>query len=83
MTSEQRLDRLERVAKLFVRAGPRARRGMREQDEKINVIIDNQIANMNNSLNSRSQWVNYAANLYDHIVNWQQLNFILTKSSIR
>ena len=45
MTGEQRLDRLERIAKLFVRAGLRARRGMREQDEKINIIIDNQIAN--------------------------------------
>ncbi len=43
MTSEQRLDRLERVAKLFVRAGPRARRNMKDQDEKINIIINNQI----------------------------------------
>ena len=45
MTSEQRLDRLERIAKLFVRAGLRARRGMWEQDEKVNIIINNQIAN--------------------------------------
>jgi len=43
MTSEQRLDRLERIAKLFVRAGLRARRNMKEQDEKINIIINNQI----------------------------------------
>ena len=43
MTSEQRLDRLERIAKLFVRAGLRARRHMKEQDEKINIIINNQI----------------------------------------
>jgi DNA anti-recombination protein RmuC len=43
MTSEQRLDRLERVAKLFVRAGLRARRNMKAQDEKINIIINNQI----------------------------------------
>ena len=42
MTSEQRLDRLERIAKLFVRAGLRARRNMKEQDEKINIIINNQ-----------------------------------------
>ncbi len=39
MTSEQRLDRLERVAKLFVRAGLRARRTIQEQSEKINIII--------------------------------------------
>ena len=43
MTSEQRLDRLERIAKLFVRAGLRARRNMKEQAEKINIIINNQI----------------------------------------
>jgi hypothetical protein len=43
MTSKQRLDRLERIAKLFVRAGLRARRNMKEQDEKINIIINNQI----------------------------------------
>ena len=43
MTSEQRLDRLERIAKLFVQAGLRARRNMKGQDEKINIIINNQI----------------------------------------
>lgn len=45
MTSEQRLDRLERIAKLFVRGGMRARRNMREMDEKINIMIDAQIRN--------------------------------------
>jgi len=40
MTSEQRLDRLERIAMLMVRAGARVRR---EQNEKINIIIDSQI----------------------------------------
>jgi len=43
MTSEQSLDRLERIAKLFVRAGLRARRNMKDQNEKINIIINNQI----------------------------------------
>jgi hypothetical protein len=43
VTIEQRLDRLERVAKLFVRAGLRARRNMRELDEKINMLVDAQI----------------------------------------
>jgi hypothetical protein len=43
MTSEQRLDRLERIAKLFVRAGMRARGNMKALDEKINIIINNQI----------------------------------------
>ena len=45
MTSEQRLDRLERIAKLFVTAGLRARRNMRDMDAKINILIDAQIRN--------------------------------------
>jgi hypothetical protein len=45
MTSEQRLDRLERIAKLFIRAGLRERRNRAELDEKINIIISAQIAN--------------------------------------
>ena len=45
MTSEQRLDRLERVAKLFVRAGLRERRDRCDLDEKINIIVNAQIAN--------------------------------------
>ena len=45
MTSEQRLDRLERIAKLFVAAGLRARRNMRDTDEKMNILIDAQIQN--------------------------------------
>lgn len=45
MTSEQRLDRLERIAKLMASAGLRARRTAREQQEKINIIIDAQIKN--------------------------------------
>ena len=45
MTSEQRLDRLERIAKLMVIAGLRARGQMRQQDEKIRIIIDAQIKN--------------------------------------
>ena len=45
MTPEQRFDRLERIARLMVRAGLRARRQARQQDEKINMIIDAQIKN--------------------------------------
>jgi hypothetical protein len=43
--AEARLDRLERIAKLFVTAGIRARRNMRELDEKIGIVIDFQIQN--------------------------------------
>ena len=45
VTPEQRLDRLERIAKLFVRAGLRARRDLREMNEKINILIDTQMRN--------------------------------------
>jgi len=45
MTPEERLDRLERIAKLMVRAGLRARREMRQQDDKITIMIDAQIKN--------------------------------------
>jgi hypothetical protein len=45
MTPEQRLDRIERIAKLFVREGLRARQPSRELDERINVLISHQIRN--------------------------------------
>jgi hypothetical protein len=45
MTPEQRLDRLERIAKLFVKAGLRARREGREQDKKLDHLISLQIHN--------------------------------------
>ena len=45
MTPEQKLDRLERIVKLFVKAGLRARREMRDLDRKISIIVDAQIAN--------------------------------------
>ena len=45
MTPEQKLDRLERIARLMVKAGLKARKYSREQDEKINMIINAQIKN--------------------------------------
>jgi hypothetical protein len=45
MTPEQRLDRLERLAKLFVKAGRRTRRQVREQNDKINMLIAAQMMN--------------------------------------
>ena len=45
MTPEERLDRLERIAKLFVKAGLRARHEGREQDKKIDHLINLQIHN--------------------------------------
>ena len=40
MTPEGRLDRIERIAKLFARAGRRARGDLRQQEEKINILIN-------------------------------------------
>jgi hypothetical protein len=45
MTPEERLDRLERIAKQLVRAGLRARRQARQQDDKITIMVDAQIKN--------------------------------------
>ena len=45
MTTEQRLERIERIAKLFVRAGLRERRNRQYLDEKINIIVNYQIQN--------------------------------------
>ncbi len=42
MTPEQRLDRLERLAKLFAKAGLRARNEFRKQDE---ILMDAQMRN--------------------------------------
>jgi hypothetical protein len=42
MTPEQRLDRLERIAKLFAKAGLRARKQFRQQYE---VLMDAQMRN--------------------------------------
>lgn len=43
MTPEEKLDRLERIAKLFVSAGLRARGNLRGLDEKIGILVDAQI----------------------------------------
>ena len=45
MTPEQRSDRLERIARLFVKAGLRARSEGREQRERIKMLINRQIRN--------------------------------------
>jgi hypothetical protein len=43
MTSEARLNRLERIARLLVRAGMRGRAKIGEHDDKINILINAQI----------------------------------------
>ena len=45
MTTDQRLDRIERILILYYNAGRRQRKGVREADEKINILINAQIKN--------------------------------------
>jgi hypothetical protein len=45
MNSEERIARPERLTKLFARAGRRERRRLGTAEEKIDIIIDFQIAN--------------------------------------
>jgi len=45
VTPEARLDRLERIAKLFVRAGLRYRNDLRALGDKIDIVVNAQIKN--------------------------------------
>ncbi|HKE55490.1 MAG TPA: hypothetical protein VKB46_02270 [Pyrinomonadaceae bacterium] len=45
MTPEQRFDRLERIVKLMIKAGLRARTQLREQNDKITMLINLQMRN--------------------------------------
>jgi hypothetical protein len=45
MTPEHRLDRWERLARLFANAGRRERRNRHELEDKINIIVNYQIQN--------------------------------------
>lgn len=52
MTPEARLERLERIAKLFARAGLRYRRDLNRLEEKINIVVNTQIENGNRFVNN-------------------------------
>ena len=45
MTTDQRLDRIERILILYLNAGRRERKRVREIDEKVNILISAQIKN--------------------------------------
>ena len=45
MTTDQRLDRIERILILYFNAGRRERKRVREVDEKITILINAQINN--------------------------------------
>src|ERR1044072_6558434 len=56
MTDDQRLDRLERLANLFARAGVRERRARRELRENINMVINLQIQNEDRWARNEARW---------------------------
>jgi len=45
MTTDQRLDRIERILILYFNSGRRERKRVREVDDKINILINAQIKN--------------------------------------
>jgi hypothetical protein len=63
MTPEQRLDRLERIAKLFVRAGLRERRNRSELNDKINIVIKYQMNNEERFARNEERFAQLAAAL--------------------
>ena len=56
MTNDERLDRMERLAKLFARAGVRERRARRELRENINIVINLQIENEDRWARNEDRW---------------------------
>ena len=55
MTTDQRLDRIERILNLYFNSDRRERRRVRETDEKINILINAQIENENGFRELREQ----------------------------
>lgn len=56
MTPEQRYDRLERIVKLMITAGFRARKHIREHGEKIDMIIDLQVQYQENFVRNEERF---------------------------
>lgn len=60
-TPEFRLDRLERIAGLFVKAGLRTRRDPGRMDDKLNILVDYQIQNEERFVRNEKRLVRLAA----------------------
>lgn len=60
-TPELRIDRLERIAGLFVKAGLRMRRDLRGMDEKLNILVTHQIQNEERFARSEKRLAKLAA----------------------
>jgi ABC-type transporter Mla subunit MlaD len=71
MTPEQRLDRVERILGYFVREGRRWRVRKREQDEKINILIQFQMETTD-QINKTSELINKTAERVDKVT--EQVN---------
>ena len=60
-TPELRIDRLERIAGLFVKAGLRMRRDLHAMDEKLNILVNHQIRNEERFVRSEKRLARLAA----------------------
>ena len=89
MTPEQRFDRIERIMGYFVREGRRWRVRSREQDEKINILIQSQMET-NEQINRLTAETNEQINKLtaDHAIHEKEMAEIrreqkLTQQSLR
>lgn len=75
MTPEQRLDRVERILGLFAREGRRWRVQKREQDEKINILIQSQM--------ETTELINKLATAHDKEIDELRRSQELTQETLR
>ena len=82
MTPEQRLSRVERLMGLFVREGTRLREESREQNQKINILIQSQMETTE-QLNRFSEQMNRFSVIHDREMADLRRSQKLTDQSLR
>ena len=82
MTPEQRLSRVERLMGLFVREGRRLREESREQNQKINILIQSQMETTE-QLNRFSEQMNRFSVIHDREMADLRKSQKLTDQSLR
>jgi len=82
MTPEQRLSRVERLMGLFVREGRRLREESREQNQKINILIQSQMETTE-QLNRFSEQMNRFSVIHDREMADLRRSQKLTDQSLR
>jgi tRNA uridine 5-carbamoylmethylation protein Kti12 len=82
MTPDQRLDRVERILILFAKAGRRERQKSREQDEKINILIQTQMET-SDMINRTSEMINSLATDHEKEIAEVRREQKLTQQALR